>query len=163
MLTCIYTRPCGGLLLAGLLVISSGCSGAPERATVKGKVTLGDKALTVGSVMFLGKDNLTGTAAIDKDGNYVLSDAPVGEARISVTVPNLPPGGLQRMKQMINKPGVKPVESVDPNDSSKRIEMLSDLPDNIVTIPSKYSIPAESGLTYTIKPGEQTYDIKLAP
>jgi len=154
-----------GTCLVGLLSLTSGCSGAPERATVKGKVTIGDKPLTAGNVMFWSKDKdaVTGAAAIDKDGNYVLNDAPVGDVMISVTVPKLPPGGLDMMRRMKNNPGTKNTESVDPNDSSKRIMIMGDIPENLVPIPDKYSVPADSGLTYTIKRGEQTYDIKLTP
>jgi hypothetical protein len=43
------------------------------------------------------------------------------------------------------------------------MQLIGDVPDNIVPIPMKYSIPAESGLVYTVKGGEQTYDIKLTP
>lgn len=165
MVNCIDSRFCGAAFLA-LAVFSSGCGGPPARATVKGRVTLGDKPLTVGNVIFSakdGKDGMMGTATIDKDGNYVLHDAPVGDANISVMVPRLPPGGLEMMRRMKNSPGMKESESVDPNDSSKRISIMGNIPENLVPIPDKYGDPSTSGLTYTVKSGEQTHDIKLTP
>lgn len=162
MLTC--TRRCVLFLLIGLLGFFSGCDTQPERATVKGKVTLGDKPLTVGNVMFLSKTgNLSGSASIDKDGNYLLNDAPVGDMAIVVSVPKLPPGGLDMMKRMKNNPGAKDTESVDPNDSSKRIGIMGNIPENVVPIPDKYADASTSGLSYTIKRGEQTKDINLTP
>jgi len=161
MIAFISNRQWRALLLCAFVVVT-GC-GAPQRATVKGKVTLGDKPLPVGNVMFTTKENLTGSAVIDKDGNYVISDAPLGDVKVSVSVPQLPPGGLEMMRRMKNNPGVKETQSVDPNDPSKRIGIMGDIPENIVPIPDKYKDPATSGLTYTVKGGEQTYDIKLTP
>jgi hypothetical protein len=153
----------GGFLLFAFAVLCSGCSDGPGRATVKGKVTLGDKPVPVGNVMFWGKDNFTASATLDKDGNYSLADAPVGDIKISVQTPKLPPGGLDVMKRMKNHPGMKEGDSVDPNDTSKRIGIMGNIPENIVPVPDKYGDPTLSGLTYTVKKGEQTYDIKLTP
>lgn len=158
-----FSARLGGGVLIAFLVVLSGCDTGPKRAAIKGKVTLDDKPLTVGNVMFLGKENFSGTAAIDKDGNYSLADAPVGEVQVSIDVPRLPPGGLEMMRRMKNNPGTKDTASVDPNDPSKRIGIMGNIPENVVPIPDRYRDPKTSGLTYTVKPGEQTYDIKLTP
>lgn len=166
MITCVSARLCSGILLCGSLVLLLGCDTKPARGTVKGKVTLGDKPLTVGNVIFLAKDNadnVTGTAKIDNDGNYVLNDAPVGETKIAVQVPKLPPGGLEMMRRMKNSPGMKDTGSVDPNDKSKSISIMGDIPADFVPIPDKYADLETSGLTYTVKKGEQTHDIQLTP
>lgn len=164
---CLSIRRVTGMIgIVAVLLLAAGCDNAPARATVKGKVTLGDKPLTFGNVMFWSKasDSVTGSATIDKDGNYILHDAPVGEAMVAVSVPSLPPGALEQMKQMKNSAVAKNTpQSVDPNDPSRKMQLIGDVPDNIVPIPHKYSIPADSGLVYTIKRGEQTYDIKLTP
>lgn len=153
----------GGIFLClGLLVLSVGC-GPPERAVVKGKVTLDDKPVPVGNVMFFGKDNATATGILDKDGNYVINDAPLGDVKITITVPKPPPGGLEMMQRMKNNPGAKDTESVDPNDPSRRISIMGDIPENVVAIPDKYADAATSGLTYTVQSGEQTRDIELTP
>ena len=161
-MTCTSTR-LGGLLLLACLAFCTGCGEGIQRATVKGKVTLGETPIPVGNVMFWGKDNYTASGTIDKEGNYSVADVPVGEVRISVQTPKLPPGGLEMMHRMKNNPGAKDTESVDPNDPSKRIGIMGNIPENIVPVPDKYNDPGTSGLTYTVKGGEQTHDLKLTP
>lgn len=150
------------LLFACVVVLAAGCSRTRERATIKGKVTFLGKNLTVGNVMFIADDNATGSATIDKDGNYVIADAPVGEVKVTVSVPSLPPGGLDMMRRMKSSPGMKGVKSVDP-ESGKSISIMGDIPANIVPIPTKYADSRTSGLTYTVKPGEHTFDMVLTP
>src|SRR5262245_8778302 len=99
MLSRQITRTCGGLLILCLLVLSVGCGpNYKARGTVKGKVTRAGRNLNSGNVMFYGKDNLTGSAAIDHEGNYVMKDAPLGDVKITVTVPKLPPQGVGHLK-----------------------------------------------------------------
>jgi len=155
-------RLSSGFSVVLVVLCCIGC-GPPERAIVKGKVTIGDTPLTTGNVTFTGKDNLQSSATIQNDGTYELMDAPLGEARITVMVPTLPPGGLEMMRRMKNNPGVKESESVDPNDSSKKIGIMGGIPDNYVPIPQKYQDLNQSGLTYTVTRGTQTHDIKLTP
>lgn len=161
-------RAIAGSLLLGLLVFSVGCGGLDYKArgTVKGKVTIGPKHLTIGTVAFYSTkdEGYTGTASIDKNGNYVMTDAPLGEVKITVSVPSLPPGGLARMKfgptpkDQKDKGG-----SVDPNDPRRKITIMGDLPEHVVPIPGKYSTTDSSGLTYTVQRGEQTHNIELQP
>lgn len=166
MLSRLCPRACGGLLMLGALALSSGCG--PDykaRATVKGKVTFANKPLTTGTVMFYGKNNLTGSATIDKNGNYVMTDAPLGEVKVTVYVPPAPVGGTKRMKML--GPGgpkgdKKGMKSVDP-ETGKSISIMGDMPDEIVPIPEKFSKVESSGLTYTVQKGEQEYNIPLKP
>ncbi len=153
----------GGLLVLGLVAFSAGCSGPNyrARATVKGKVTFGNKNLTTGSVMFHGPNNLTGTATIDKEGNYEMNDAPIGEVTITVSVPQLPAGGMRAI--MPGAAGVKDQKSVDPENPEKTIPIMGDMPSHVVPIPDKYSFVERSGLTYTVVSGEQTHNITLLP
>src|SRR6266545_2080898 len=93
------TRACGVLLLVGLLAVAVGCGpNYKARGTVKGKVTISGKNLTAGNVMFYGKDNLTGSSPIGSDGTYAITDAPVGDVKITVMVPAVPPGGFGHLK-----------------------------------------------------------------
>jgi hypothetical protein len=158
------SRACGALLL-GLLVLAAGCGpNYKDRASVKGKVTFGGKALTAGSVTFHGKSNITGSATIDKTGNYVMNDAPLGDVTITVTVPQMPMGGLAMMRR---GPGMKAAKeskgSADPEDPSKRMSIMGDMPTEVVPIPEKYAKVESSGLTFTVQKGEQTHDIPLTP
>ena len=59
---------------------SSGCGpGMKDRGVVRGKVTVGSKALNMGTVQFITSDNRSGTATIKEDGTYEMLDAPQGE------------------------------------------------------------------------------------
>lgn len=157
------TRAGGALLLLGLMAFTAGCGpNYKARATVKGKVTFGNKALTTGSVMFHGKDNITGSASIDKDGNYVMTDAPLGDVQITVSVPAMPTGGLARGGPSPIKPP-KDGGSVNPDDPGQRIPIMGEMPRGVVPIPEKYDKVETSGLTYTVEKGEHTHDINLTP
>src|SRR5687767_10572081 len=132
-----------------------GCGGPTARATVKGQVKLGEKNLTAGNVFFSSvKDNTSGSAAIDAEGNYVMRDAPLGEVKISVTVPKGMMGGKIAMKAPagVNMPADQGTAGPGALDPSK-----------VVTIPDKYSNPDTSKLTYTVTSGEQTHNINLTP
>jgi hypothetical protein len=164
MLSRQLRRAAGAALLLALLALAAGCGpNYKARGTVKGKVTFGGKNLTAGSVVFNGKNNLTGSAAIDKNGNYVMNDAPLGEVKITVTVPPLPPGGIARMRAGPGVKAAKGTKSVDPEDPSKSISIMSDTPDHVVPIPVKYGSVETTDLTYTVEKGEQTHDIPLKP
>ena len=128
---------------------------------MKGKVTFGGKSLTTGSVMFYGKDNVTGSAAIDKNGNYVMNDAPLGDVKITVSVP--PAAGWDGHEGAARVKGVKDAKSVDPERSGKSISIMGDMPTHVVPIPESYANTETSGLTYTVKKGEQTHDLRPDP
>lgn len=155
-----------GVFALGLFV-AAGCGpNYQARAVVKGKVSLGNKHLTVGTVRFSSvKDEAyTGTAAINKKGEYTMHDAPLGDVKVTVSVPQVPLGGIGRMKG--GPPMMKDMKdkaSVNPEDPSKRIAIMGDMPDYVVSIPDKFASVESSGLTYTVKKGEQTHDITLNP
>jgi hypothetical protein len=160
----IWTKTGGLLLLVGLLSASAGCSpGYKSRGTVKGQVTISGKPLYVGTVTFVTDDNRSGSATIDQNGNYVMGDAPVGDVKVTVTVPKV--GGMAGM--MGGKPArpKSPVgEMKDPNNPSQGGPAAAPVdPSKIVPIPDKYSTVETSGLTYKVEKGEQTFDIKLTP
>jgi hypothetical protein len=158
------TRACGALLFFGLQALLVGCG--PDykaRATVKGKVTFAGKNLTVGNVMFYGNNNVTGSASIDKNGNYFMSDAPLGDVKITVSVPPEPPGGWARFKMGPAFKDAKETKSVDPEGSGRSISIVGEIPTHVVPIPPKYANVETSGLTFRVERGEQTHDINLKP
>jgi len=148
-------RVCAGLFLFALFVLAAGCGpDYKSRGTVKGKVTIGGKNLTTGSVVFYGKHgNMTGTGVIDVDGNYVVNDAPLGENKVTVTVPKMPATGLKHLKNAPKGPTMPGEENKNKNA----------LPSVIVPIPEKYATIDTSPLTFTVERGEQTYNIDLKP
>jgi len=150
-----------GVLACCAVLLSSGCGpNYKARAVVKGKVTTGNKALTTGSVMFYGKDGLTASAGIQPDGTYEMPDAPIGECKVTVTVPPLPndPSVRARLK---GKGPAMPAGPKNPEDSGPIAPPLAKIPSEVVPIDTKYSNPDTSGLTFTVQKGEQTYNIDL--
>ncbi len=132
--------------LAALLVLSlSGC-GSDAKGTITGKVTLNGKPVTSGIVTFTTGKLPPTSAPINKDGEYTIQDSPVGEMKI--TLNNAPPLA----------------ESIDPSKTATAG------PQKIPTAPAGETgpIPAKyakegNGLTYTVKSGEQTFNIPLTP
>ena len=153
----------GGLLFAGLTTLVFGCG--PDykaRASVKGKVTMGRKHLTSGTVVFHNKNGVTSTSPIDPQGNYVMKDAPIGDCIITVTVPGLPsdPSVRARMKSGGKDPSGKEIGSQNP-DGGPGIALMPEMPKEIVRIQDKFGKPETSGLTYKVEKGEHIYDIEL--
>lgn len=127
-------RFCLGLLTCGLLLAGCG-SQEPvyEYGKVRGTVTYQGKPLDHGRVIFQHAAGPAVDARINPDGTYELN-AVVGETRVAIDCrkPDRQLGGVRQ--ELI------PGESL---------------------IPEKLSSTERSGLTYTIVPGEDTYDIKL--
>jgi|SRR5579875_344133 len=160
--TAIFRLACGGLLL-GLLILSAGCgSGSPrsvEHTEVKGKVLFQGKPLPGGTVSFVAVNGaFAWTGPIDENGNYEVK-APVGEVRIGVD--------NRMLQKQSSKQGGEPMEMKTlrekmEGDVSKDQLPKGRLKGRYVPIPKKYTDPSTSGLTYTVKPGPQTYDIELS-
>lgn len=150
-----------GLFACALLVNVAGCG--PDykaRGVVKGQVTTAKKPLTSGTVMFYAKSGITASARIDPEGNYVLSDAPVGECVVTVTVTPLPrdPSVRSRLKGG----GPKIPEMKNPEEAnSPTLPSSPSVPKEVVPIDAKYSNPDTSGLTFTVEKREQTFNIEL--
>jgi hypothetical protein len=120
--------------LAGLLVAAS-CGCGSGTATVSGKVTYKDRPVTYGSVIFVGADDKSGSAAINPDGSYTASGVPPGEARIAV-ISRAPSKGRANAKGRAN-------------------------PAEWFPIPRGFESPSTSGLSCTLKSGANEHDIKL--
>ena len=160
--TAIRRLCAGGLLACCVVVFTTGCTPDHKaRGVVKGTVTKGKKPLTTGTVMFIGKNGITGSASINPDGTYVMNDAPLGECKVTVTVSALPmdPATRSRLK---GKGPAMPAGPVNPEESSgPPPPPLAVIPKEVVPIDAKYSNPETSGLSFTVQKGEQTYNIDL--
>ena len=152
------------LLMAGWLtllpLVLAGC-GSKERATVEGKVTVDGAPANVGVVTFLsvdGKSRISAMkAGIQPDGTYRLDDAPLGDVKVSVAPLSLSQGrGAARRKERIK-------DLVEMRKGGKGPPQAAPAPaDSAVPIPKKYANADSSGLTTTLKPGKNVYDIELS-
>jgi hypothetical protein len=135
-------------LVAGLLVLPAGCgtkSATEETAEVSGKVLFKGQPLPGGRVSFVeAEGGLSISGNIDEKGNYKLM-APVGNVRISVD------------NEMLNKRRGQGGAMLKRPGSEAPVTMKG----TYIKLPVKYTRPDTSGLTYTVKPEKQTFDIKL--
>jgi len=132
------------LVLMGFVALTplllAGCSGGKDTkaGVVEGKVTVDGAPANSGSVVF----NVNGqsiSGQIKPDGTYKAVGVPAGAAQVSVTPPPKMPGPPPATKDM---PG-------------------SDQVAKPVPIPAKYQDAKTSGLSTTIKGGNNTYNVEL--
>jgi len=141
------------LWLAGVLFLAvwvlSGCGGSSSKTggTVKGKVTLDGTPVSGGVVAFTsGRSTLKG--GIEKDGTYKVANIPPGEAKVAVisSAPAGAPTGGGKAAPIPKTEGM-PETGGDSGGTP---------------LPAKYAKPETSGLSTTVKAGENTYDIPLS-
>jgi hypothetical protein len=128
----------------GVLLVTAGCS--RSTGTVSGKVTFQGQPLSVGTVTFVPQEGPAQACSIEPDGRYTVRKVPVGPCIISVVAgqPSRGMWNLQEKKRVDDSPASKP-------------------PPRGFRIPPRYSDPNQSGLTYVVLAGENSYDIDLKP
>ena len=123
-----------------------GCGGSGE---VAGKVTLNNRPVVIGAVVILASDSLPYTANISDTGEYVIPKVPAGKAQVAVVSRN---PALARPARP--RPGKEngPVPSKD---------ALKAQADKWFPIPERYSQPDRSELSFIVKGGVNSFDIKM--
>jgi hypothetical protein len=132
-------RPAVALTLLTLAAV--GCGG---RGDVSGKVTYKGKPLVFGTVQFEASDKTIKQANIEKDGSYTIPGVPVGEANVAVSSENPQSSAFQPLQR----------EGVPPPPPLPKVE-------GWFAIPPEYQDLSKPKLTYTVKRGQNTYDIDL--
>ena len=130
-------------LVAWLAIGVVGC-GRTEQGQVSGKVTFGGQPIPFGSIAFSGPDGGMASGMI-QNGNYLVAEAPLGEAKVAIQSLPTPPN-----MRAANPQGAASAPADSPNPAH-------------VVIPQRYSSPDESGLTCTVIAGEQTQNFELKP
>ena len=144
MLSLLTSRPgrWSLLALAFLIPFAAGCGTGKGKAVVTGTVTYNGKLLKTGTVSFQTADNRVGSAQINSSGQYTVNDAPIGDAKICVTMPTAPtmsskaPGGM----------AMKPPPDMMPKDMAAS----AGDPRDIVPLPEKYATVEKTDLKYTV-------------
>jgi hypothetical protein len=126
------------------VLLTLAATGCGRTGDVSGKVTYKGKPLVWGTVQFEGSDNLVKQGNIEGDGTYCISGVATGEAKVAVSSIN-PKSSDFQVRQAEGRPPPKP-----------RPEVKGWFP-----IPEKYDTPFKSGLTYSIKAGDNKIDIEL--
>ena len=157
MKSCLRITWAGLVVLAGLALVGCGAGKAP----VSGSVTYKGKALPSGVVSFVGSDNQVASGHIGADGSYSVPAVAVGPAKVSVQVAT-----VGKKSIMMGPPsGDKKMTSGGPKDMAERSAITTGegaaTPAAVVQIPLEYGNPDTSGLTFTVQPGANTFDIDL--
>jgi hypothetical protein len=146
-----------GTWLACLLVVITGCNKSRrsvEHAEVTGQVIYKKNPVPGGEVTFVAVDGgWVSKGIIDKDGNYKIS-APVGEVKITVENQMLTKMGTG--KGTAHETGMKGAGKPRPDAPDTRV-----IEGKWIQLPAKYYKADTSDLTYTVKPGPQTFTIEL--
>jgi hypothetical protein len=130
-----------GVAAGFLALLTFGCAG---RGDVSGKVTYHGKPLVWGTVQMEGSDNLLRQGVINSDGTYVVRNLAAGEARVAVSSINPKSGDFQPIIKGTQKP------------PPPRPEVKGWFP-----IPQEYQDISKPKLTFTVKSGQNTWDIEL--
>jgi hypothetical protein len=124
----IYLVRALGLLVLVPVLLLVGCSSKDAASNkVKGKVTWKNEPLKGGSITFVSAADKQqrATTLLNMDGTYEMTNAPVGEVKISLSGPSR-------------------VSSEHPPTAGGAKAMLTS------SFPEKYKDPEKSGLTYTV-------------
>jgi hypothetical protein len=142
----------GGAARVGLLAVllaALGCGGGP--ADVSGKVSYQGKTLVFGTVVMQGPDGLAIPGTINPDGTYRVVGVAPGKVLIGVV--SRDPGPPSAAKGRVSGKTSREGEEAGPG--AERSKWFP--------IPPKYEDHTKSGLTTTLKPGPNQYDIDLQP
>jgi predicted small lipoprotein YifL len=141
------------LCSAAILATVCGCGRAgPAYWPVRGKVTFQGKPVAVGQIRFSNPAaGIDVVESLDTDGQYAIitgdrKGLPEGQYQVAV-IPK-----LDFSKVKCDTSG-RPIPSTMPSSAER----------NPPNIPQKYHDPAASGLTATVKPTANTFDVDMQP
>jgi hypothetical protein len=126
-------------LAGGLCLCPSGCGFFENSGSVSGTVRYKGQPLSEGSVSFINDKGQVVTSPIDQSGRYALAHVPVGS--VKVTVQAVSDEGPPMSFAGVPKP--VPRKTQGPK------------------VPLRYSVPATSGLQYSVTKGKQSFDLDL--
>lgn len=142
----------GGVAGFGLLIIIIGLFflGRPS-GVVTGKVTFRGKPVYTGAVIIVGKDGIAAAGPIETDGTYVVQKAPVGD--VAVGVISKDPVYLHQMTMLRSTRTPVPASALRASTGFERKKWFP--------IPKEYEEPVHSGLSFSVKKGNNQFDIEL--
>jgi hypothetical protein len=156
------------LLLAALLLVGCKPTNPNAPARVTGRVTYNGNPVTGGTIHFHSADGASIPIGIGPDGTYRAFDIPDGDMVVTVETESINPEKKPQEYRGANASGPKygPKAVVMPKGKGnsggpKPEESGASAETTYMKIPAKYADKATSGLTVTLKKGDQTHDIKL--
>jgi hypothetical protein len=144
------------LFTVNLLLWTAGCGG---KGTITGTVTYKGTPIPAGTILFVPSNGGPSVNAPINDGKYTAEKVPTGRAKVSITSMYVQQTSASPMMMMGAKSG-PPLDAPIPPEARKAMEEGMK-PKKGLQIPDKYADPAQSGLTYTVRSGQQTKDFNL--
>jgi hypothetical protein len=138
MNTLTAARRAAPALVAVVALWAIGCG--PSTGTISGVVTLNGNPARDITISFLCPDGSVYTAMVDSDGKYSVDNVPVGPVKVTIQSPPPVSEGTQESIKKGKAPAPKAGK---------------------VPVNPKYTDPANSGLSLTVKPGANPFDIPL--
>jgi hypothetical protein len=127
-----------------LALAACGCGGEGD---LRGKVTFNGKIVSFGTVLLVAPDGLAKVGPIQADGSFHISKIPLGEVQLAVNSPD--PQAMFVADAASHKgPATRP-------------PAVEGDPSKWFPLPAKYRHVATSELKYTIKKGENIFDLEL--
>ena len=120
-------------------------------ATLQGTVKYGGEEVQYALVVVQTADGKTAAGMIGEDGHFHIVNAPVGEVKVGVNT-TAARGAFQTA---IMQAGAMTGSPDGGKTGRKKVNL------KFVDVPAKYIEPGNTGLTTTIKKGENTYDVVL--
>jgi hypothetical protein len=114
-----------------------------------GEVVYNGKPLPAGAVALYGEAGGVASSQIEADGSYTIQRAPVGSVKATVVAPRPHPAPRRPARDRVPSKGPGGEQRAAPSEPKP------------VVIPERYQDPQQSGLTFNVKPGAQTFDIEL--
>lgn len=148
------------LVLALVIVGASGC--ARPLGSVSGTVIYKGQCLAYGRVTFVCADGTVISGKIESDGTYTIRQAPTGPAKVAVrcleeampTLTMVDPGARLGTKGVGSSAKARRAPMMMPAAEKPLVQKARRIPDH-------YQAVETSGLTYEIRPGNQTHDLRL--
>jgi hypothetical protein len=133
------------------VLLLSGCGGPPARSSISGIVKLDDKVVKGGSIKLKFKTGEILQARINGNGGFAMPQGPIGEATAAVETESVKGAAKGAAPPGVGTSTGK-VEGLPKDETPK---------EEYVKIPAKYNSVDQSGLTFNIKPGQQTISVEM--
>lgn len=164
------------LVLVLLIPCTVGCGGG--KGKVEGTVTLDGQPLLAGNIAFHPSKGIGGGAQI-QNGKYSIDKVATGSVTVTVETETVKKemeglasggrsmdasaGGRMTPEKLAKMPPAAQEQMKQQEKAAQQsAERLKELQANYRSVPAKYADPKTSGLTYEVKQGENTIEIKLS-
>ena len=144
-------------LVLAATALTLGCAGCGKgTADLKGQVTSSGKPVVVGSVQAFTADGTSHLVELSSSGSFSFADLAPGKAIFTVNSPDLSRPTSAEKPDKLERPAGAP-------NTSKPRPKPRDNPTGWFPIPTRYSDPEKSGLTFDLRGGSNNFDLRLDP